>query len=188
MAMQRTFLLFLVCASAAFAQIIGAGLKVGAPLTDALNVNPSNAISYVESTHRYVVGPYFELRLPERFSVEFDALYRSYEYQRFAGPSVSPSVWEFPLLAKKTLFGGPLQPYVEGGVSLAHVSVNDVIELNHRTNYGVVLGAGVSFHLGFVKIAPELRYNGWAFRNFDSPDGALQSNRNQASLLVGIGF
>ncbi len=66
--------------------------------------------------------------------------------------------------------------------------MSDVVELNHRNNYGIVLGAGVSIHLGLFRIAPELRYNGWAFKNFDSPTGSLQSNRNQAAVLVGISF
>jgi opacity protein-like surface antigen len=97
-------------------------------------------------------------------------------------------VWEFPLLAKKSLFGGPIRPYIEGGVALSHLSVNDVLELNHRNNYGIVLGAGVSLHLGAVRVTPEIRYNGWAFQSFSSPFGGLHSNRNQATVLVGIGF
>jgi len=92
------------------------------------------------------------------------------------------------VLARKGLFGGPIQPYIEGGVALSHLSVNDVIELNHRNNYGIVLGAGVSLHLGLFRLAPEIRYTGWAFRDFDTPMGALQSNRNQAAVLVGISF
>ena len=63
-----------------------------------------------------------------------------------------------------------------------------MIELNHRNNYGVVIGGGVELHLGIIKITPELRYNGWALRNFTSPVGALESNRNQAVVLVGISF
>ena len=61
-------------------------------------------------------------------------------------------------------------------------------ELNNRNNYGVVAGAGVELHLGFVKISPEIRYNGWTRRFFDSPGSYLQSNRNQATVLVGISF
>jgi opacity protein-like surface antigen len=188
--MRKTFLLFFVVAASAMAQSFGVGIKAGVPLNDALNVKPAGAIQYVQDTHRYAIGPYIEFRLPAQFSVELDALYRSYEYRQTipGGQNVSASAWEFPLLAKKSLFGGPIQPYVEGGVALSHLSVDDVLELNHRNNYGIVLGAGLSLHLAGLRIAPEVRYNGWAFRNFTSPGGFLQSNRNQASFLIGIGF
>lgn len=190
--MFKTFFLIFVGIAPLLAQSpFGFGLKMGVPLNDALSANPSSVISYVESTHRYMIGPFVELRLPARFSVEVDALYRSYEYSqtsRLGSTSVSPGAWEFPVLARKAFFGGPVQPYVEGGVALSHLSMTDVIELNHRNNYGIVLGAGVSLHLGLFRVAPELRYNGWAFKNFDSPLGALQSNRNQAAFLVGISF
>ncbi len=193
--MLKTFILFVVGIAPALAQLpFGFGLKAGVPLNDALSADPSAAVPYVESTHRYIIGPFVEVRLPARFSIEVDALYRSYDYRQVVNSRVgalqpvSPSAWEFPVLAHKALFGGPIQPYVEGGVALSHLSVADVVELNHRNNYGIVLGAGVSLHLGLFRIAPEIRYNGWAFKNFDSPLGSLQSNRNQAAFLVGISF
>ena len=188
--MLKTFFLFFVGIAPMVAQSpFGFGLKAGVPLSDALSADPSSPVAYVESTNRYIIGPFVEIRLPARFSVEVDALYRSYDYSRVAtGAGASPGVWEFPVLARKALLGGPIQPYIEGGVALSHLSVADVLELNHRNNYGIVLGAGVSLHLGLFRIAPELRYNGWAFKNFDSPLGSLQSNRNQAAFLVGISF
>jgi len=192
--MLKTFFLFLVGIAPLVAQSpFGFGLKAGVPLNDALSADPSAPLAYVESTHRYVIGPFVEVRLPARFSVELDALYRSYDYRQLPGDfiasrSVSPGAWEFPVLARKALLGGPIQPYIEGGVALSHLSVADVVELNHRNNYGIVLGVGVSLHLGLFRIAPELRYSGWAFKDFDSPTGSLQSNRNQVAVLVGIGF
>ena len=155
---------------------------------------PARLFPTLESTHRYIIGPFVEVWLPARFSVEVDALYRSYDYRQVGNSrlgtaqTVSPGAWEFPVLARKALLGGPIQPYIEGGVALSHLSVSDVVELNRRNNYGIVLGAGVSLHLGLFRIAPELRYNVWAFKNFDSPLGSLQSNRNQVVFLVGISF
>ena len=189
--MNNKLIIFLLATSAALAQSpFGFGLKAGIPLSDALATTPGGAINYVQSTHRYTIGPYAEFRLPSGFSVELDALYRSYSFRQTSAvpASVSTGAWEFPLLAKKSLFGGPIQPYIEGGVALSHLSVNDVLELNHRNNYGIVLGAGVSLHLGGIRVTPELRYNGWAFQGFSSPLGNLHSNRNQATVLVGIGF
>ena len=193
--MLKTLFLFLVGIAPVLAQsLFGVGLKAGVPLNDALSADPSGAIPYIENTHRYVIGPFVEVRLPSRFSVEVDALYRSYDFRqtlesRIGAPaSVSPGAWEFPVLLRKALLGGPIQPYIEGGVALSHLSVADVIELNHRNNYGIVLGAGVSLHLGLFRIAPELRYDGWVFQDFSSPTGSLQSNRNQVAVLVGVSF
>ena len=189
--MNKKLILFLVGTVAALAQSpFGFGLKAGVPLNDALSTPPGGAIDYFQSTHRFTIGPFAEFRLPAGFSVEIDALYRSYSFREALpqASSVSTNAWEFPVLAKKSLFGGPIQPYIEGGVALSHLSVKDVAELNHSNNYGIVLGAGVSLHVGPVRVAPEIRYNGWAFQSFSSPFGGLNSNRNQATVLVGVSF
>ena len=188
---RKIFFLLLIASTCVLADSpFGFGLKAGIPVNDALSIPPGGAVNYIQSTHRFTIGPYAEFRLPSGFSVELDALYRSYSFRQAvpAAQSVSTGAWEFPLLAKKSLFGGPIQPYIEGGVALSHLSVNDVLELNHRNNYGIVLGAGVSLHLGGVRVTPEIRYNGWAFQSFSSPLGGLHSDRNQATVLVGIGF
>ena len=193
--MRKTFLLFLVVAASLFAQPVGVGIKAGIPLNDALSVKPSGAIQYLENTHRYTVGPFIELRLPAHLALEVDALYRSYEYSQVVQTlhyqlrTQSANAWEFPVLAKYKLLGGPIQPYLEGGVAFSRLmDIPDVIELNHRNNYGVVIGGGVELHLGIMRITPEIRYNGWTFQNFSTPLGALESNRNQAAVLVGISF
>jgi hypothetical protein len=186
----KTFSYFLVLeiglAGAASAQPVSAGLKVGAPLTDALHVSSSpNAFS--TDTHRYVIGPYLELRLPWKFSLEVDALYRSFEYQEKQTTSVG--LWEFPVMAKYKPWKGPVRPYVEGGLVFSHVTgVKSAAELIHRADYGVTLGAGLEIHALVVRISPEIRYDGFAFRNFSSPGDLIQSNRSQAMFLVGIGF
>lgn len=189
--MYQTFLLLFVLSFPALAQPIGVGLKAGIPLNDALTLKPSTAVQYLQDTHRYTVGPYLELRLPANLVIEIDALYRSYEFQRVipTQPKQAVSSWEFPVLAKYKLFGGPIQPYIEGGVSFSRLTdIPDIVELSHRNNYGVVIGGGIELHLGKFRITPEVRYNGWVFRGIESPLGQLQSNRNQAVILVGFGF
>jgi opacity protein-like surface antigen len=183
----QTFFGLFVASVLASAQPFGGGLKIGVPVTDALNVTASGA-GYVESTNRYIVGPYVEVRLPGRFSVEFDALYRSFDFSS-RSTSTSVGLWEFPLLAKYKLLPGPIKPYVEGGLVLSHLTgVKDVVELNHTSNYGITLGAGVEIHALVLRISPEVRYEGFAFQNFSSPGDFLHSNRNQALIMVGIGF
>ena len=66
--MRKTVLCLLIFSAYAVAQPVGVGLKAGVPLTDALSVQPSNALQYVQDTHRYVIGPFVELRLPLNFA------------------------------------------------------------------------------------------------------------------------
>ena len=165
---------------------------MGVPFTDALSAQSSNTLQYVEDTHRYVIGPYVELRLPFKFSIEADALYRSYSFREstrsFTG-STSVGSWEIPVLAKYKLLAGPVRPYLEGGVVFSRLTgVPDVPELIHRGDYGIALGAGVEVHLLVLHLSGGIRYDGFIFKNFSSPGGLLESNRNQAMLLFGIGF
>ena len=186
-----TAITYFLLAAAASAQPVGFGVKFGAPLNDAFVLQSPNPLQYVADTRRYTAGPFIELRLPLRFAIEVDALYKSYEFRRSGTGSaaVSASSWEFPVLAKYKFFGGPIQPYVEGGVAFARLTdVPNIVELNVKNNVGAVAGAGLEFHLGFIRISPEVRYSGWSRRFFSSPGDYLQSNRNQATVLVGISF
>ena len=117
-------------------------------------------------------------------AVEVDALYRNYDFMN-AGVNSGVGSWEFPMLLKHKILAGPVKPYFEGGLSFNHLSDVKTVSINHLNNYGIVAGGGVELHLLVLKISPEVRYNGWIFRGFD---GLAQSNRNQISFLVGIGF
>jgi hypothetical protein len=79
-----------------------------------------------------------------------------------------------------------VKPYVEGGLDFSHLSdVSGLFSLNHNSNFGVVLGAGVQLNLLVLRLSPEIRYTGDALKNFT---GIVDSNRNQLAFLVGIGF
>jgi opacity protein-like surface antigen len=173
----------LACASRAAAQPIGVGLKLGATLTNAISSVKSESIP---NSANLIIGPYAEVRLPWGFSVEGDALYFPGLYTNAAGGG---SVWQFPILAKYKLLKGPVRPYIEGGPAFSHISdVKELPDLLHNSNYGITLGAGVEIKVLALRIAPEIRYNGFAFTNIESPSGLFKSNRNQAVLMVGIGF
>jgi opacity protein-like surface antigen len=212
---MRSLILGLLLSTAAFCQPIGVGLKIGVPLSDAFNI-ATGATSYTADTHRYILGPSVELRLPAGLSVEADALYRSFEYQSISNvgnaiihSSTSSAAWEFPVLLKYRILPGlPLiRPYVEGGPSFSRLTglknlfscsgafcggessgSSTPSALNHRSNYGLTFGAGIDFHVILLHITPEVRYTRWGFENFSSIDGLLSSNRNQAEFLVGISF
>ena len=186
MTISKAILCFLVPASFGLAQPLGAGLKVGVPATDAFKVLPLPTFAvFSGESPRYTFGPYVELRLPASMAIEIDALYRSYDF-RNAGVGASGSSWEFPVLIKHRLSSGLVRPYFDAGVSFSRLSDIKISSLNHRSNYGVVVGGGVEFNLFLIKVSPEIRYTGWAFRNFDDPQ--VQSNRNQLTVLFGFGF
>jgi hypothetical protein len=184
--LAKTFLFFLVAAGFAAAQPFGAGLKIGVPATDAFRISnfPDVVSPFTAEAPRYTIGPYVEVRLPDRMAVEVDALYRSYDF-RSGAFGASASSWEFPVLVKHRFPVPLVKPFFDAGVSFSRLSDIKFSSLNHRSNYGVVVGGGVEFNLLLLKVSPEIRYTGWAFRNFD---GQVQSNRNQLAVLVGFGF
>jgi len=60
-----------------------------------------------------------------------------------------------------------------------------------QTSGGVVVGGGVRFGLGRLRLSPQVRYTHWnnaaAYGNY--PDGPLyQSTQNQVDVLLGIGW
>ena len=184
--LAKTLLCFLAVVPFVSAQPFGAGLKVGVPATDAFKVLPVPTFAaFTGESARYTVGPYVELRLPARMAVEVDALYRSYSF-RNAGVGFSSNSWEFPVLIKHRFASGLVRPYFDAGVSFSRLSDISLASLNHRSNYGVVVGGGVDLNLFLIKVSPEIRYTGWAFRNFDGAQ--VQSNRNQLTVLFGVGF
>jgi opacity protein-like surface antigen len=206
-------LALLVCAFAmgSVAQPVSVGLKGGVPITDALETFRGNQSAYFTSTHRYLVGPTVQLNFPFRFSVEVDALYRrlGYEYNQFAGPGSPTSTrtvansWEFPVLGKYAIWGGPLRPFVDAGANFRHISGVDQIrstltavnvnvtapEFNDSSDIGFVFGGGVEIKLGFIRITPELRYTRWGSENFRDPVASLlRTNKNQGDFILGLTF
>jgi len=206
-------LALLVCAVTvgAIAQPVSVGVKFGVPVTDALETFRGNQAAYVSNTHRYLVGPTVQLNLPFRFSIEVDALYRrlGYEYNQFAGPGSPTSTrtvansWEFPVLGKYAIWGGPARPFIDAGANFRHITgVNQIRstlaavnvnvtapEFNEDSDIGFVFGGGVEFKLGHVRITPELRYTRWGSENFRDPVASLlRTNKNQGDFILGLTF
>ncbi|MCU1335469.1 MAG: hypothetical protein JWO19_1050 [Bryobacterales bacterium] len=208
-------LTLLVCAASvvtAFAQPVSFGVKAGVPITDAFDTFRGNQAAYVTNTHRYLIGPTVQVNFPFRFSVEVDALYKrlGFEFNQFAGPG-SPTVartvansWEFPVLGKYAIFGGPIRPFIDAGANFRHISgvdeirttlsavnvnVNPVPEFHKATDVGFTFGGGVEVKLGFVRITPEFRYTRWGSENFQDPIGSLlRTNKNQGDFILGLTF
>jgi len=184
----KTFICSIVLITSAAAQPVVAGLILGAPLTDAIRVNSVPAFAAVSANNgEFVIGPYVEIKLPLKFSLEVDALHRGYSFVLTPGASTtSVDSWEFPVLAKYKLWKGPVRPYAEGGLVFSHISgVSQVPNVLYNNDYGIALGAGIEIRALVLRISPEIRYDGFVFKNFGDQ---IQSLRNQAMFMVGIGF
>jgi hypothetical protein len=181
----KTFLYSLVFIGFARAQPVMAGLKIGVPFTDAFQNTYPSITALTASSNSYTLGPFVEVRLPLRFSIEADALYRGLKFNNITG-SATTGEWDFPVVAKYKLLKGPIKPYIEGGLDFSHLSdAKNFVVANHNSNFGIVLGAGVEIHALVLRISPEIRYEGDALKDFT---GVINTNRNQVAFLVGIGF
>src|SRR5579871_3506403 len=96
--------IFLAFSGVAAAQPVGAGIKIGTSLTDALSAAHGYSLS---SSRPFLVGPYIEVRLPLGLAVEADALY---EANLFPSVVNGGNSWIFPVLAKYRFFKGPIRP------------------------------------------------------------------------------
>lgn len=200
---MRSLLLMFVFTAAASAQLIGLGVKGGVPLSDALETSRQGNLRYLANTERWTVGPAVELRLPLRLSVEFNALYRRFDYELATNADPASQTraasWQFPVLAKYRLLPGPLAPYISAGPSFLRITdisnIGQVLrssnppELEDRSNVGAAIAGGVQLRVGRLRITPEIRYTRWARENFrDNLFDLLRFNRNQADFLIGFIF
>lgn len=182
----------------AYSQSISYGVKAGVPLTDAYT---GLAIPDGGSGHfndRYTVGPTVEFKLPIHFSFEIDVLYRHSGFDAVGGvlantPNGNVSVKDFqlPLMVKYEMPLTRFRPFVDFGAAYRHLSTSGnaapaLQDAEHADIAGIVLGTGVAFQWGRVKVTPEIRYTGWAQSAFSNV--AVTSNVNQGDLLVGFTF
>ena len=187
-------LLPLLFAAAAWAQPFSAGIKAGLPLTDF--VNTVNGVTSTK-TNRYLVGPTAELHLPWGFGVEVDVLYRRFDYTNIVGSALGAvgSVntvgnWEFPVLLKYRFPAKIVRPYIDGGVAwdkLSGITTAATGTTQKNTTMGAVLGVGLDVHVAIIHILPEVRYTRWTSQHFNLVN-VLNSNQNQAEVMVGITF
>ncbi len=203
--MRNRLLLYLLCSTAASAQIFSAGIKGGVPLTDFFTTVSNQSFSFSPSTSRYIIGPTAELHLPFGFGIEVDALYRHMSYTGsgvFQGVAAAANFnsgnWEFPVLAKYRFHGKIARPFIDAGVawdtlsgisqSVAQsVSNGSPTVVKKNTTTGFVLGGGIDLHV-VIHVIPEIRYTRWGSTQVIDPTTLLKSNQNQAEFLLGITF
>ena len=214
---MRLVSLFLFTSAAMVAQPFSFGIKGGLPITDFIHATQTQNFAASADTHRYIVGPTAELRLPFGLGVEFDVLYRHFGYDTngtflngvistVSTKSTTGSAWEFPLLAKYRFHGKIVRPFIDAGVSWDRLSgltqtVRNTVatvtnssststpaELNKTTTTGFVMGAGIEVKALVIRLTPEIRYTHWGSSHFVDPVGLISSKQNQGEFLLGITF
>jgi opacity protein-like surface antigen len=207
---MRLIFALLLCTTAVFAGPFSIGVRGGLPLNDAVQNAQNNPASFSSEDQRYLVGPTIELHLPLRFSVQLDALYGNFTYRSVAGSQAGQTVanaitssdqWQFPLQLKYRFSGEFLRPFVNTGASFRHLyNLNQVPQFitgpsSGQTNYGsntkagFVIGGGVEFKLGPIKISPEIRYTRWGADTFrQGIGGVFDLSSNEGQFLVGVTF
>jgi hypothetical protein len=182
--------LFVLISNVCYCQSLVLRVTGGARLTDDIT-SPATSES-----KRYIVGPMIELGLPLGFAVEADALYsREGNYFAFNGGSVqSTNAWEFPLLLKYRLPVPIVKPYAEAGWEPRVGRTCQVYYCpvsSGTTTDGFVIGGGVQFGIGSLRLSPEIRYVRWnkpAIIEVIADGPTFESSQNEVDLLVGFGW
>ena len=212
---MRPLFLLLFAAVSALAQPFSFGVKAGVPLNNFLDAAESQQFAFNANTNRYIVGPTAELHLPFGLGVEFDVLYRRFDYNGsgtlsgvVTSSSATGNAWEFPLLAQYRFSKMKIvHPFVDAGVAwdtlsgLTQTIVSTVApshttttttstpaELNTTATRGFVMGGGLSVKVLLIHLSPEIRFTRGGAQHFIDPNGLLHSNLNQGEFLLGITF
>ncbi len=183
---RKLFVFSMFGAIGMYAQHIGAGVRIGTPLSDFLSAESKigAATNVVTGKGNLIVGPMFELRLPLGLGVEVDALYRRWDPKGAIAGVGSQNTWEIPVYGKYRFPGIVVHPYVGAGVNFQRIGdVGKFITGSQvdSSRIGYMMAGGVEAKIVKIRISPELRYTRW------NNKGALRSS-NQVDLLVGFSF
>src|SRR5579862_753201 len=164
----------LIISALAAAQTVSFGVVGGVSLTPDFESRFSPAgpplppliLTDSSASERYIAGGMLELRLPENWSIEVDALFHPlrFDEDHYADGTLHniqplPVVtWEFPALAKYRFRWRSWRPLLEAGLTFRTAGNLNGTNPSH---YGLVAGAGAETRLGRFRIAPEIRYIRW---------------------------
>jgi hypothetical protein len=193
------------------AQPVSVGVKTGIWTADDVS-----GTLHPESK-RYIVGPTLEVRLPLRFSFEFDALYRRLGFTGYISSigfygthRERDNSWEFPMIAKYRFPGALVHPFA--GVGYAPRTVHGTaifsgctlqglgpyicesspnkLNTNYPLTHGIVVSGGLGWDSHHVHVSPELRYVRWTapFLNEFGGDGSYRYVSAQNELFVLVGL
>ena len=202
--MRNAIFLSAVLTLPIYPQIVSVGAVAGTNITNdvsSLGGGGRNTIPGATQTlltdpggRRLIIGLKLELRLPQNWGIEVNALHRKVQLTTttiFSPPISRPdgsqfsilgpftttlTSWEFPVLAKYRLPIPKLQPFLTAGPSFRPGGTS-------LSQIGVTAGGGVAFQTGSLHIDPTLRYTRWSASNRYPIGGP---NVNQVELLVGL--
>ncbi len=182
--------------SISYGQSVAIGAIGGVRATSDLTGGAATSVS-----GRYVVGPELNIGLPFGLGIEVDALYRRQAYQAsgfYSGQfNEHANSWEFPLLLKFKLPFPLIKPFVEAGYAprvidgTVHYNTNGSTDAEHFTSQGLVVGGGVQFGIGRLRLAPAVRYTYWnnaPILVYFGNGPQSRSTQNQADILLGISW
>ena len=174
--MKKNILLFvfvftLIVSVAANAQSNRFGLMGGLNLA-----NLSNPDLEFDNLTAFGFGGVFELALGNNFALCLEPMYlqkgASLDFMGISEIDFKLAYLEMPLLFKVPFSTSPTKPYVIGGPTIGYllssnlevtvlgvkVIDEDVKEETKNLDYGVIIGAGVSFQMGNTSVFVEARY------------------------------
>ena len=203
-------LLLALLTTQAAAQVFSAGIKAGTPLSAAgVTAALQSRAGFGPSTlnvRRYTVRPSVELALPFRLRLEADVLYKRLDRteHRFGFGTgtisrIAANTWEFPMLLKYAWTYRGARPFALAGGTFRRMNSFDRSEEiffqslgplpsvfrtrqeEALTQGGWVIGSGVRFDFGMLKLSPEIRYTRWTSQR-------LFPTQNQVEFLFGVMF
>jgi hypothetical protein len=176
----------------AYAQSVDLGVITGGNLTDDFRPTSQTFLNAsVQATNAskwLMLGPSLQISFGRRLSIEADAIHRNVRSRQLTtlftpfqlpsgitigsfGPFLRDlSEWNLVLLGKYRIPNRHMKPFFELGPSF--------VPRENLDQIGITAGAGEEIPLGFINLAPALRYNRWV--NNDSLGGV----RNQFQFVV----
>lgn len=196
----------LLASSIGEAKSVSFGLDIGVPLNHLATAESG----MVATTGRFTLGPSLQVSLPRHFGLEADLLYKRLRFGLGSEPArLTVHRLELPLQLRYVFQSSHLRPFVHAGLSFDRaiavsgssacaeaiagkgsycIGGKAAVQLRHRHTHGFVLGAGMDFRRGKLRLAPEIRATRWVDRNFGTQDSLLRSNLMQIELLLGLKF
>ena len=209
-------LVLFLAALPAYPQLFSFGVKAGVPFVSPYSATTqiSGFPTTGAFQDHFIVGPTAEVHLPFHLSLEVDALYRRNGFSELGGITnlsikTTPNDWQVPLLVKYEIGSAPIRPFLNAGVVYRHAAGISgvptaiiivgtgttlcpvtgcpyVATTANPNTVGYAAGAGLTFKLLHIRIAPEVRFTQWD----KSPLTAtyINTDKKQLDLLVGITF
>ncbi len=183
-------------------QGVSFGVSAGVPLLPLAKAYEGRT----STTSPYTFGPALRISLPRGFGIDVELLYKRLKFGSGPDqPGAAVHRLELPLMFRYSFSKLPCEPWLHAGMSFNRIIAvsgasvcgqgafgeqiyciggEAVAELRHKHTHGPVLGAGVEFGRGRLRMAPEIRVTRWVDRNFGTRDSAVRSNLTQLDLLV----